>query len=138
MSHDASKVVMGSTKSSFRVVDNRKGDIDAGFVVRLKTDGDIDKASGSILGISLGKDLGGAGHTNICRAGLEVPVIVKSGQTPVLGAQVAIHDSTADAGTVGETDFTAVNAVYSKVGLTGIAEDGSSVDVALVDMQGGL
>lgn len=140
MGHDETKVLLGSTKSSFKVIDNSVGSIEAGLVVHQKSDGTISvaKADGSILGVSIGKDLSDAGRTNVVRAGLGVPVLVKSGQTPVLGAQVAIHDTTGDAGTVGETNFTAVNAVYVKVGLTGIKEDGTTATVALIDMQGGL
>ena len=140
MSHDASKQVMGGTNSSFKIADNKKGNIKAGLAVRLKSDDTLTltKAEGSLLGISLGKDMGGAGHTVICKAGVSVPVLVASGVTPVLGGQVGISDSTGEAGPVA-TGYTAVNAYFTKIGLTAIEEDGTmTADCALVDIVGGL
>lgn len=139
MGHDASKVLMGATANSFKVVTNAKGEIAAGLAVRQKSDGTISKAKadGELLGISLGKDLSNTDFTAIVRQGLQVPVLVQSGSTPVLGAQVGIDDTTGEAADI-DTGVTGVNAVYSKVGLTGVKEDGTTATVALIDFQGGL
>ena len=143
MGHDASKVVMGSTQSSFRKVDNviDTAQRAAGTVVRQKSDGtlSITKADGEILGVSLGKDLSGAGRTNIVRAGLKVPVLLTAAFTPVKGTQVQIDDATGLAKAAG-AGVTGVNAVYASGPLTAVKEDGTEVanGCALIDMQGGL
>lgn len=139
MGHDASKVLLGSSRSSFRVVDNKVGSIAAGLAVRQKSDGTISTAlaDGSLLGISFGKDLSNAGRTNICRAGLQVPVLLASAFTPTLGDQVHIDDTTGEAAASG-TGKTGVNAVYASAVLTGVKEDGTTANVALIDFQGGL
>lgn len=141
MGHDASKIKMGSTLSSDRTVDNRKGEIAAGLAVRSKSDGSISiaAADGSLMGISLGKDLSGSKHTAICRRGLDVPVLLTASFTPVIGAQVHISDTTGKAGAAG-AGFTGVNAVYTSTAKDAILEDGSTVTAgaAYIDMQGGL
>lgn len=140
MGHDPSKVLMGATTNSFKVVTSHKGEVAAGLGVRLKGADDTlstTKADGELLGISLGKDLSNTDFTSIVREGLGVPVLVKSGETPVLGTQVGIDDASGEAGVVG-TGITGVNAIYSKVGLTGVKEDGTTATVALIDFQGGL
>ena len=144
MGHDASKVAMGANLSSFKVVDNKVGAIEAGLVVRQKSDGTISlaKADGAILGVSFGKDLSDAGRTNICRSGLLVPLLVTAAFTPVLGAQVNVSDTTGRAGTAG-AGFTAVNAVYASAVKDALKEDGTTVLAAaggavLIDFVGGL
>lgn len=137
--HDANKVLLGSSRSSFKVVDNRKGTIAAGTAVRLDDDGTISVAAsaGSLLGISVGADLGLAGHTSICRAGIDVPILLTSGLTPVVGTQVHISDTTGLAAASG-AGATGVNAVYKTAVITGVKEDGTEANVALIDFQGGL
>lgn len=139
MGHDSSKVLMGSNRSSFKVVDNKVGTIAAGLIVRQKSDGTISiaAADGSALGISFGKDLGEAGRTNIVRAGLAVPVLLTDAFTPILGAQVHISDTTGKAIASG-VGATGMNAVYASAVLTGVLEDGTTANVALIDFQGGL
>lgn len=142
MAHDASKVVLGATKSTFRVVTNIPGATRAaGLLVRRKNDGtsSLAKTDGEAVGISVGRNLSGlTNQTYVCRAGLGVPVQLASGFTPVIGAQVHMSDTTGQAGTAG-TGYTGINAVYASGKLTGISEvDGSAVDVALIDMVGGV
>jgi len=139
MSQDASKIALGGTNSSDKTVDPYKGAVDAGKVVRLKSDGTISvaKADGEILGVSLGGDLSDAGYTSVCRRGLEVPVLLTDGFTPAIGAQVSINDTTGAANAAGAGN-TAVNAIYKSGVLTGITALGAEVRVALIDMQGGL
>lgn len=139
--HDASVVQMGSTKSSERDVDNRKGTIAAGLAVHLKSDDTISVAAadGSFLGISLGRSLSNTARTAICRSGLGVPIQLSNGFTPVKGAQVNISDTTGKAIAAG-AGATAVNATYVSGVLTGIDEDGNELadGAALIDMVGGL
>lgn len=139
--HDATKVLMGSTRSSIKEVTSRKGVIAAGLAVRLKSDDTISVAlaDGNLLGISLGRDLSNIGWTSIERKGIQVPLQITTSFVPVKGAQVNISDTTGKAGTAG-AGFTAVNAVYASGVLTGIDEDGGTVadGVVLIDFQGGL
>lgn len=139
MTHDPSKVLLGATKKSFKVVDNKLGVIEAGLIVRQKSDGtiSIEAADGSPLGISLGPDLGSAGHTSIVRSGLAVPVILTDAFVPVLGTQVNISDTTGLAIASG-AGATGMNAVYASAVLDGVKPDGTIARVALIDFQGGL
>lgn len=139
MGHDSSKVLMGTTQSSFRNVDNHAGDIPAGKIVRLNSSDvlTIAASGAAALGISLGKSLSDTSRTAICRKGVRVPVLVTDAFSPAVGAQVAIHDTTGIAATK-DGSSTYVNAIYAEVGLTGILEDGTEAAVALIDMPGGL
>ena len=139
MAHDATKVVLGATQSTMKHVDCKSGSIPAGKIVRQKSDGTLSlaKADGEALGISLGADLSNTSYTAICRAGLRVPILLTSGFTPTLGAQVAIDDVTGIAKAAG-AGVTAVNAVFASSTLTGILEDGTTANCALIDFVGGL
>jgi hypothetical protein len=141
MAHDPTKVLMGTTQSSYKVVTPHKGAIPAGTIVRQKNDGTISVAAadGSPLGISLGKDLSNTGFTAVVRQGLRVPVLLTSAFNPAIGAQVHISDTTGLAIAAGE-GATGMNAHYvtGRLAGGGIAEDGSTVGVALIDFGGGL
>lgn len=139
--HDATKVLMGQIGSNIKEIDNRAGDpatFQAGLCVHLKSDDTLSLAAadGSKLGISVGRSQSDIKRTAIARKGVRVPIQVANGATPVLGAQVQISTTTGKAVDSG----TAVNAVYSAVGLTGIDEDGTALadPVALIDFPGGL
>lgn len=138
MSHDATKVLMGATRSSFKNIDNRAGNIAAGLGVRLKSDDTISvaEADGSLLGISCGKDLSDTSRTAIVRKGTQVPIVLTASFTPVIGAQVKIDATTGKA----STDGTGVNAVYVSGPLTSINEDGTetAAGCALIDFPGGV
>jgi len=141
MSHDATKILMGTTTSTAKEVDNRAGDpatFIAGLCVHLKSDDTLSLASadGSKLGISLGRSLSDHKRVAICRKGERVPIQLTNGFTPTIGAQVQISTTTGKAVSSG----TAVNAVYVTSTLTGIDEDGATVTdgVALIDFPGGL
>lgn len=144
MGHNPNEVLMGSTRSSIKEVSNHVGAIAAGTGVRLKSDDTIStaKADGALIGISLGKDLSDTNKTAICRKGLRVPVLLKSGFNPTVGAVVELDDSTGLA--TGDGSKTAVNAVFHTGRLggsgvdAGVAEDGTAVGVALIDFPGGL
>lgn len=142
MIHNPNVALMGSTRSSIKEVDNRKGSIAAGLAVRLKSDDTISVAAadGALLGLSLGKDLSDAGRTAICRKGAWVPIQLTAAFSPTVGAVVSISDTTGKAIAAG-AGATAVNAVYEtgKLSEGGIAEDGTTgIDVAYVSFPGGL
>lgn len=141
MSHSATTVYMGQTKSNVKEVDNRAGDpatFLAGLCVHLKSDGTISLAAsdGSKLGISLGRSLSDTKRTAICRKGLGVPVLLANGFTPTVGAQVQISTTTGKAVASG----TAVNAYYKTAVLTAYDEAGDTIadGAALIDYPGGL
>lgn len=139
MTHDPSKVLLGSTNSNIREVDNKKGVIEAGLIARLKSDDtlSIAKADGSAIGLSLGKDLSGIDRSAVCRKGLGVPLQVTASFTPTKGTQVHISDTTGKAIASG-AGATGTNAVYASGVLTGVKEDGTTTDVVLIDFPGGL
>lgn len=139
MPHDSTKVLMGSSRSNVKEVDNHKGTILAGLAVRLKSDDTLSTASadGNLLGISMGGSLSGTARTAIARKALDFPILLTAAFTPVVGAQVHISDTTGKAGTAG-AGFTATQAVYKTAILTGVQEDGTNADVALIDFIGGL
>jgi hypothetical protein len=139
MPHDATKVLLGTTTSSAREVDNRKGTIAAGLIVRLKSDETISiaAADGAPLGVSLGRSLSDTPRTAICRKGLRVPLRLTAAFTPTIGAQVHISDTTG-LGIAAGAGATGMNATYATGLLTGVDEDGADQLVALIDMPGGL
>jgi hypothetical protein len=139
MGHDASKILLGSTKSNIKEVSSHVGALQAGVAVRLNASNALVTASSNaaLLGISLGKDLSDTNKTAICRKGLLVPVLLTEGFTPAIGAQASFDNSTGFAATAGG-GATATNAIYASGVLTGIKEDGTTANVALVDFQGGL
>ncbi len=150
MGHNALRVLMGSTGSSVKEVTNFPGttSLEAGLVAHLKSDGTVTKAKsdGTPVGVSLGKDLSDTGRTAVCRKGLRVPIKLKAGWNPTIGAAVEIDDGEGYATNDGSK--TAVNAVYASGRLDtttkgGIAEGATSavdgtVGVALIDFPGGL
>jgi hypothetical protein len=143
MGHSTSKFQMGTTGSNIKEVVNNVGTRAAGLVVRRKSDGTLSltKADGEIFGVSLGADLSNAGQTAVCKRGLKVPVQLKAGFDPTIGAVVSIDDATGLA--CGDGTRTATAAVYAtgRIGGTGVnggqQEDGTTVGVALVDIPGG-
>lgn len=137
--HDAGKVALGNIPSSVKDVGNYKGPMEAGYAVRLKSDQTLSVASadGSLIGISLGRDLSGTDRAPVAKAGLSIPLRLTASFTPVVGAKVHVSNTTGMAGTAG-AGFTETKAIYASAVLEGIGEDGASVDVALVDAIGGL
>lgn len=141
MSHDSTKIQLGVISSSHKVVDNHKGVIPPGKIVRLKSDDTISIASadGLPLGISVGEGQSDAGRTAICRKGSLVPILLTAAFDPVLGAQVNISDTTGVAIASGG-GATAMNATYASTRKTAINEDGTtnSLGAAYIDYVGGL
>lgn len=150
MLHDPSIVLLGGVKTSNKQVSQYNEDpstFKAGVAVRLKNDGTLSlaKDDGRWIGVSLGKNLSNvASGIAVLRKGLGVPVLVTEGYEPVIGEKVYFNDSTglADDPTAVDGDeqsiVTVSAATYVSELLTGIDEDGNEVDVALIDMPGGL
>lgn len=84
MAHDATKVLLGSTGSSDRVVtceDANPASFPAGLAVRRKADGGLqldDDSTAALIGISLGPDLADTKKTAVCRAGNFVPLRLRA------------------------------------------------------------
>lgn len=144
---DQEQVLMGATKSSHKKVTNMRGSsvIAAGTrVCNNSGEPSADLSDGEAIGVSLGNDLSKTGRTVVCRKGLRVPVLLDTGYDPSPGEQVAFIDGTGIARAFTGSGDTAVNAVFAtgRIGGSGqnkgIAEDGSSVGVALIDFPGGL
>jgi hypothetical protein len=134
---DTSKIALGGTVGTFKKVENFPGNIEAGLACVQKSDGTVTKtlSDGALIGISLGGDLSNTGkRMAVCREGEGVPVQLGSAFTPTIGAQVQIHATSGQAVASG----TAVNAFYTTAIKTGIKEDGTTCNVALIDMVGGL
>lgn len=145
---------MGSTGSSVKESTNFQSvsgtPIEAGLACILESSGklSLDTSEGSLVGISLGKDLADSGRTVVCRKGLRVPVKLKAGFNPTIGAAVAIEDDTGLARAYTGTGDRYVNAVYVSgriggSGATGGVAEGATVDTgsvgaAYIDMAGGL
>ncbi len=141
MSHNPDVVLLGSTQTSFKVVDNHKGTKAAGTAVRLKNDDTLSTTStdGSLLGVSLGRSMSDDGYVSIVRKGTRVPLLLEDGFTAVIGAAVHISNSTGK-GMASGGGATATAATYVSANLPegGIDEDGNAVDdVALIDFPGG-
>lgn len=141
MTHSASVIYMGSTRSKIKEVVNQSGDpatFLAGLCVHQKSDGTLSllAADGSKIGISLGRSLSGHKRTAICTKGIEVPILLANGFTPTVGAQVQISTTTGKAVSSG----TAVNAYYATSTLTAYDENGDAIadGAALINMPGGL
>ena len=139
--HDATKIKMGGSKTSFRDVDNGPGTFAAGLRLCQKSDGTMSVAiaDGGTLGISMGLSLSGTARTSRVRSGTGVPVLLTAAFTPVLGAPVHISDTTGRAIAAG-AGATLQNAIYSSGPLTAVLEDGSEVaaGAAYIDFPGGL
>ncbi len=142
MGHDASKILMGTTRSNHRTAPSRKGSVPAGIAAYLKSDDTYSAtaADGTLKGISLGGDLSKAGFNPVAEAGLGIPLQLEAGFNPVIGAPVHILKSTgkgAAADTEGSTT-TAINGTWASERKTGIMEDGTEVGAAYIDIVGGV
>lgn len=83
MGHNATKVLLGTTRSSNRVVSEHDSDPTtflAGLAVSLNSSAALSLASadGARIGVSLGKSLSDTTQTAVCRKGLKVPLRVMS------------------------------------------------------------
>jgi hypothetical protein len=148
--HDSTKVLMGSHGSSDITSTCENGDpatFEAGLVVRKNTSGDLSLATGQIIGVSLGKSLSDTKKTSVCRAGNIIPVQITDEEDPeadppvgkfdyvVVGQPVEVSATTGKA----VSDDVATGAIYVSGPLKGIDPiTKAEIDVALVDMGGGL
>lgn len=154
MGHNASKALMGAVGSSIREASNYKSKggtpMAAGLACILESTNEVslDTSEGQLVGISLGKDLSDLGRTVVCHKGMKVPIQLKSGFNPTIGAQVAIEDDTGLARAYTGSGDRKVNAVFAtgRLGgsgatggiVEGATTDAGTVGVALIDFPGGL
>jgi hypothetical protein len=141
MGHDSNVVKLGTTQSSFKVVDNHIGAIPAGKVVRLKSDDTLSnaKSDGNILGVSIGRSQSDTSRTSIVRKGTRVPLLLTSNFSPAVGGAVCIDDTTGLGKATGG-GVTTTNGVYATAKLDSYDEDGTLTadNVAYIDFPGGL
>lgn len=116
MSHDATKVVMGSVGSNKRVVTTEPADpadFPAGTAVRRASDGGLqteDDSTAALIGISMGKDLSNTAKTAVCRKALGVPLKLKkyyASGTVQITAYASLVSDTDDTLEVADVVFTA-------------------------------
>lgn len=142
--HDAGKVLMGGVVSSAKEISTHDSDpatFKAGLVVRQKSDGALSlaKSDGFNVGVSIGKSLSDTKKTGVVRTGTGVPILLETGFTdPVIGEKVYVDDTSGKAEADDAGDVTITDAIYVSEMLTGIDEAGNEVNVALIDMPGGL
>jgi len=143
MSHDSTKVLLGSHGSSDFSASCESGDpatFKAGLVVHLKSDSTLSLASadGSKIGVSMGISLSDTSKTSVCRSGNKIPVQItdESGFAyVVIGQPVEVSATTGKA----VSDGNATGAIYCSGAMKGIDPITKlEVDVALIDMGGGL
>jgi hypothetical protein len=144
MSHDATKIAMGSTQSS-----SKQGSEDfnsdpttylAGLAVRRASTGllSLVKSAGGWVGISLGKSLSDVLKTTVLRAGERVPVLLE--RQPARGVititdYAALVSGTDDAVIVGDTTFTAQSGAVTPGDATFQAATGNTETAASLAAQ---
>lgn len=115
MPHDASKVLLGSTRSSEREVTRHDSDpatFLAGLVCSVGSDGLLSllKSAGMRAGVSLGRDLSNTKCTSLLRTGEGVPVrasLKRSTGVVTISSYANLVSGTDDALTIGGQAFTA-------------------------------
>lgn len=139
--HNANKVLMGSHGSSDIQATCENGDpatFLAGLVVRKASTGELSLASGEIIGVSLGKSLSDTKKTSVARIGNFIPVQITDEDGfdyVVIGQPVEVSATTGKA----VSDDVATGAIYVSGPMKGIDPiTGAEIDVALIDMAGGL
>jgi hypothetical protein len=113
--HDASKVLLGSTRSSAKDISTHDVDpanFPAGLGVCLNSSGglSLDISDGRRIGISLGKSLSDTKKTSVVRTGEGVPLRVslpKANAAVTISSYANLVSGTADTLLVGSTTFTA-------------------------------
>lgn len=143
MSHNPNKVLLGSHGSSDFVASCENGDpatFKAGLVVHLKSDKTLSLASadGAKIGVSMGRSLSDTAKTSVARSGNFIPVQItdESGfDYVVIGQPVEVSATTGKA----VSDGNATGAIYVSGPIKGIDPvTKAEIDVALIDMAGGL
>lgn len=143
MSHSPTKVLLGSHGSSDFVSSCENGDpatFQAGLVVHLKSDKTLSLASadGSKIGVSMGVSLSDTSKTSVCRSGNFIPVQItdETGFSYVApGKPLEVSATTGKA----VSDGNATGAMFVSGPMKGIDPiTKAEIDVALVDMAGGL
>jgi hypothetical protein len=149
--HDADTILLGTIQSSYKEGCTSYAVADvatfpAGTAVRLKSTGELSvtKNDGEYLGVSLGKSMSDTSRIVVLKAGLRVPILLTDDSAEyayvVKGASVYIDDVSGLANIVddGNVTTTISSAIYVSGVMTGINEAGAEVNVALIDMVGGL
>lgn len=139
--HNSSKVLMGSHGSSDIIATCENGDpatFAAGLAVRKASTGDLSLASGQLIGVSLGISQSDTKKTSVARSGNIIPIQItdETGfDYVVIGQAVEVSATTGKA----VSDDVLTGAIYVSGPIKGIDPiSGAEIDVALIDMGGGL
>jgi hypothetical protein len=139
--HNASKVLLGTHGSSDADISCERGAPStflAGLAVRRGTDGALSLTVGSLIGVSLGISMSDTSRTSVCRAGNLIPLRLtsESGFAYVtIGSVVRVSTTTGQATSAGSV----TGAIYVSGPIKGIDPiTKEEIDVALIDMNGGL
>ncbi len=123
MGQDATKVLLGTTTSSFKTITCENADpasFPAGTAVRRKDDGALqtnDDATAAIIGVSVGKSLSNHKKTSVVRKGLGVPLRLKvayASGVATIGSYADMTDGGPDTFTVGDVEFAAQTAAVDE------------------------
>lgn len=127
MGHDASKVLLGTTRSSSKqgseVFASDPATYPAGTAVRRNSSNllSVTKADGLWAGISLGKDLADTTKTSVLKAGEEVPLLLErqpARGTVTISSYANLISGGADSVTIGATAFVAQAGAVTPGGAT--------------------
>ncbi len=139
MGQDATKVLMGSTRSSSKqgteVFASDPSTYLAGLAVRLASTGllSVTKSAGHWAGISLGRSLSDHKKTTVLKAGEQVPVLVEAGPARgivTITSYANLVVTSGDTLKVGATTFTAQSSAVSHGGATFRAATGNNETAA--------
>lgn len=134
MGHDASVVLLGSTRSNLKDVTNESGasaTFKAGLAVRLATNSELqlaDDSTAALIGISLGESLDDKTKIAVCRTGNKVPIKLQNEF-----AEVVIGDLTFRAKTAGVSTLTVAMPDTEAAGAANASLVGSDITIGIED-----
>lgn len=139
--HNPNKVLLGATRSSSRGISSHPGDAStfkAGLAVR-RNDGELSLATGSLLGISLGRDLSRTDHVAVLRVGLDAPILLTDDSNDYAYAVPGQPVRVGNDGRAVAAGGTLTGAIYVTGKIDGIDPRSKETGaVAMIDLPGGL
>lgn len=133
--HDPSKVLLGTTQLSGKEVSSEVGNpvtFPAGVAVRRSSDGGLSLSAGSLIGISLGRDLADTNKTAICRTGEMVPLQLTDVGSPagaIIGDLIFVAKDRSEAA----EEITIELVDSASAGAEAVVVNGKSIVVAIED-----
>lgn len=136
MYHNPNVIVLGSVKSSKRLVTTEDADpatFLAGLACRRASNGGLrlsDNSTAALVGISLGADLSNAGKTALCRKGLGIPLRLKDDATRASLSHGVLTFTAVGAGPAGN-DITITVVDTLSDGSASVSVDGLDIEIAV-------